>query len=124
MKRFLKAFIPPGVVIVPMVFFAIAAILSPTVDPASTGGLLFVATAVSVAALVFFLPTSIAGLREAPSYMGILIVNTVGGPFLIGWIAALIWAFVDRQPAPLVVQNIYQGPAPHAPNSNMQPPVQ
>lgn len=119
MKRFLKAFVPPGVVIVPMSLFAIVAILSPTVDSGSAGATLFVAVAASVAALVFFLPTTIAGLREAPSYMGILIVNTVGGLFLIGWIAALIWAFVDRQPVPVVVQNIYHGHAPNAPNSNL-----
>ncbi len=123
MKRFLKAFVPPGIVIAPMSLFAVVAVLSPTVDSASAGGSLLVAAAVSVAAMMYFLPTTVAALREAPSYVGILIVNTVGGLFLIGWIAALIWAFVDRQPGPVIVQNIYHGPAPQAPNSTMQPPV-
>lgn len=114
MKHLLKAFIPPGLFIGPMALLAIIAILHPAVESNATGAWLLIAFGISIGSLIFFLPTIIAGLRDAPSYIGILIVNTVGGLFLIGWIAALIWAFVDRRPTSVVVQNIYNSPPPTA----------
>lgn len=136
MKRFLKAFVPPGIFIVPAVLFAFAVAVMPT-KPDTTQWLsaaevnkdsisdrdakvifIGIAVAAGVVALIFFLPTTVAGLRDAPSYIGILIVNIVGGPFLIGWIAALIWSFVDRKPQPVVVQNIYQAPSPATPSAD------
>ena len=134
MKRLLKVLIPPGVIAVPVLLFALLVNIYPF-EPEipimgsaaekrdfvlrqeretriAKVGWAGIAVAVTTASMIFFLPAIIAGFRDAPSYIGILIVNVVGGPFLIGWIAALIWAFVDRKPDSVVVQDIYQSPPP------------
>lgn len=143
MKRFLKAFGPPSIIAIPVIFFAVMVAIVPTkpdvpgwLSPQErdwaiadyaiksrqvAGAWATIAIVVTVAAMVFFLPTAVAGLRNAPSYLGIVVVNVVGGPFLIGWIAALIWAFVDRRPESVVIQNIYQFPPPPNPNQHGQP---
>lgn len=60
-------------------------------EPVSTIKLLFVSV---IAAIVFFIPTIIAGVRHKRNTTAIFVLNLVGGLFFgIGWFIALIWAF-------------------------------
>jgi hypothetical protein len=134
MKHFLMAFAPAGVIAIPIILFTMAVMVIPTnpdipryfspqqkeqalldyqiKDRQAKRAWVIIAAVVTTGAIIFFLPTSIAALRGAPSYLGILLVNLIGGPFLLGWLAALIWSFVDRRAEPAVVQNIYQSSPP------------
>jgi hypothetical protein len=49
------------------------------------------------ALVLYFLPTVIAGRRNAAQHGGIFAVNLFFGWTIIGWIAALIWACTDSQ---------------------------
>lgn len=51
-----------------------------------------------VAFLFYFLPLFIAAVRGHSNLLPIALVNTLLGWTLLGWIACLIWAFVDQQP--------------------------
>tara|TARA_A100001037_G_scaffold99697_1_gene90889 strand:- start:138 stop:449 length:312 start_codon:yes stop_codon:yes gene_type:complete len=45
---------------------------------------------------IFFIPTSIALFRDSSKKWGIFLVNILVGWTGIGWIVALIWAFVSE----------------------------
>lgn len=47
---------------------------------------------------MYFLPSIVAKIRKHHKKNAIYVVNTVAGFTAIGWVAALIWAFVDKQP--------------------------
>ena len=42
---------------------------------------------------LYFLPTIIAAARRKKNMLGIVLLNTLAGWSLIGWIIALVWAF-------------------------------
>lgn len=44
---------------------------------------------------IYFLPSIVAYSRQHPSWIGIFILNFFLGWSLIGWVAALAWAFSD-----------------------------
>lgn len=41
---------------------------------------------------VYFLPSIIAGLRDHPSFGGIMVLNLLLGWTVLGWIIALVWS--------------------------------
>lgn len=59
---------------------------------------------------LYFIPSTIAGFRGHPKYLGILITNTLAGMTVIGWVVALVWSFNDP-PKPQIV-NVYPGSPP------------
>lgn len=64
---------------------------------------------------IYFIPSIIAISRSHPSLGIIIVLNLLGGWTGIAWIAALIWALINK-PAP--VQHIYHGaPVSHAPTT-------
>ncbi len=66
-----------------------------------------------IAALAYFLPTFIAGMRNHTSTLAIFVVNLVFGVSGIGWIVALIWALADngRNRSAVVYQVNHQTPS-------------
>jgi len=44
----------------------------------------------------YFIPTAIAHQRRAQHFTGIFLINLVFGWTVLGWIAALIWAIVEK----------------------------
>ncbi len=44
---------------------------------------------------LYFLPTIIAAARHAKNLVGILLLNIFVGWTGIGWVATLVWSFVD-----------------------------
>jgi len=42
---------------------------------------------------LYFLPTIIAAARHKRSMLGIVLLNTLAGWSVIGWVIALVWAF-------------------------------
>jgi hypothetical protein len=56
-----------------------------------------------------FLPSIVAGFRHAHHFGWILVINLFLGWTVIGWIVALIWAFVD---APRYFVAYYPPPPP------------
>jgi len=73
-------------------------------------------TTVTLTALWFFplafylIPSMIAGIRNAPNFVAILLGNIFTGWTLIGWLAFLIWACTDSaqsmEPPPIQKQNL------------------
>lgn len=49
---------------------------------------------------IYFLPSIIAWWTVHPNKITIFVINLLLGWSLIGWIAALIWAFVRPSPVP------------------------
>lgn len=48
--------------------------------------------------LLYFLPTSIAAIKNHPRYWMIFTINTAGGWTIIGWVLCLLWALVPNTP--------------------------
>lgn len=67
----------------------------------------------------YLLPSIIAAIRNAPSFIGILILNIFAGWTFIGWVIALIWASINKDPVAPVI--IYQN-FPVASNDNNESP--
>jgi hypothetical protein len=58
---------------------------------------------VGILALIYLIPSYIAAFRNAPKFLGIFTVNLLAGWSIIGWVAALIWAFIDAdKPQPQI----------------------
>jgi len=55
--------------------------------------ILFIATWFFAAFIVYFIPLIVAHIRKHENIFAISILNIVLGWTLIGWLAALLWAF-------------------------------
>jgi hypothetical protein len=63
----------------------------------ATAGLLFL----TIAGAIYFAPWFVAGARKHPNSAAILTLNLLLGWTVIGWVAALVWAFTSfSKPAP------------------------
>lgn len=61
-----------------------------------SGAALFIAA--GIALLSYFLPSFVAFVRGHTQIAAILFVNLLLGWTLLGWVAALAWAFIDQKP--------------------------
>ena len=52
---------------------------------------------------MYWLPTLIAMVRQAPSVLGIAVLNFFFGWTVIGWIVALLWALAVHPHARVIV---------------------
>ena len=52
---------------------------------------------ISCAIFFYFLPSYIAGVRRHKNFKPILLINILTGLTGIGWVVALIWAFIDER---------------------------
>jgi len=68
---------------------------------------------VGLGGFLYLLPSYIAACRDAPRFAGILGLNLMAGWTGLGWLATLIWAFVDakKDPPQVIVQHVYNNPA-------------
>ena len=48
--------------------------------------------------VVYFLPTVIAWRSKHPSAFWIFLVNLFAGVAIVGWLVALVWASIPREP--------------------------
>jgi hypothetical protein len=113
--------------IVPFLLAAIVALMFIVTFSLTHGKIedaLFNSIVVGGGAAGYLLPSFIAGVRNAPHYPIILGINILGGWTVIGWIAALIWAVIDKKDQPVVVQQfIYREKHPQGyQHSNPVPP--
>jgi hypothetical protein len=46
---------------------------------------------------IYFAPAIIASMRRHRQILAIFVLNLVAGWTLIGWIAALVWAFIRQE---------------------------
>jgi Superinfection immunity protein len=75
------------------------ALLAPMLDPAGhkVAAMIFVVLVLALLLAVYFLPALIARDRKHHNAAAIFVLNLLLGWTLLGWVAALIWAFA--QPA-------------------------
>jgi len=73
---------------------------------------------IGMGGFLYLLPTYVAAFRDAPRFAGIFVLNLFVGWTGLGWLATLIWSFVDakKEPPQVVIQQIYQTPS-------MPPPI-
>ncbi len=104
-----KAFLPPGIACI--LWYGFLTLMR---WDSEGMGMLFLGVVFAPPVFLFlFLPTLIAAFRRAPRYAAIVVLNVIGSWFFgLGWIAALIWALVDKKSELVVVQHIYQSPPP------------
>ena len=57
--------------------------------------------------VVYFVPALIANLRDTENVEAILLVNLVFGWTVLGWIAALIWAIVEKLKVKSAIDSSY-----------------
>ena len=57
--------------------------------------------------VVYFVPALIAKLRDTENVEAILLVNLVFGWTVLGWIAALIWAILEKLKVKSVIDSTY-----------------
>ena len=84
------------------------------------GGIVLAFLFVGLGGLAYLLPSYIAALRDAPRFSSILGLNILAGWTGLGWIATLIWSFVDtkKESPQVIIQNVYTGhqtPPPMSP---------
>ena len=53
-----------------------------------------------LAVALYLLPTVVAYTRKHTNAVAIFVVNLFFGWTLIGWVAAMVWAVINRRPAP------------------------
>jgi hypothetical protein len=73
------------------------------------GGLILAFIFVGLGGFAYLLPGYIAAFRNAPRFSSILGLNLFAGWTGLGWIATLIWSFVDtKKEAPqVIIQHMY-----------------
>lgn len=107
--KFGKAFIVPfilfGLVILIILISFISILFGVSGEDAGAGAML-IAMAVGVGGAFYLMPAFIAGIRDAPNYSMILLINILAGWTVLGWIAMVIWAIVDKAERPVVVHQI------------------
>jgi hypothetical protein len=60
-----------------------------------------------LAALMYFIPSFVAGCTHHRSFAGIFLLNIFFGWTAVGWLVALVWAFNNPQkPQTIIIQNI------------------
>lgn len=57
----------------------------------------FIAIALVVLLVPYFIPTVVAISRDHPSKGGIIVVNVLLGWTILGWIVSLAWSLSGRQ---------------------------
>jgi hypothetical protein len=50
-----------------------------------------------IAIVIYFLPSIIAMVRENTQTLAIFILNLILGWTILGWVGALVWAFVKQK---------------------------
>ena len=75
------------------------------------GLVMFVGIAV-FGVLIYFAPTAVA--KDKPHFTGVLLVNLLCGWTVIGWVAALIWAYSGAAPSEFVCPRCRAGVDPRA----------
>lgn len=75
-------------------------------------GSLFAILFVGFGGLLYLLPSYISALRASPRFAAIFGLNVVAGWSGIGWIAAVIWAFLDikKENPQVIIQQVYTTP--------------
>ncbi len=56
--------------------------------------------ALAFLAALYFLPAIVAKTRGNPQFAAILVLNALLGWTFIGWVVAMVWAFVNSQARP------------------------
>ena len=82
------------------------------------GGIIVAFLFIGLGGFAYLLPGYVAAFRDAPRFNSILGLNLFAGWTGLGWIATLIWSFVDaKKEAPqVIIQQIYTTP-------QMPPPI-
>lgn len=84
----------PFIVTMCLLFFGSVAIFSGNIF--ADHGFLTTILLTAAGAFIYFLPTAIASSRNATSANMIFVLNLLLGITVLGWIAAFIWAAVDK----------------------------
>ena len=73
----------------------------------TSGGYLFLGLVMIAAAIaLYFLPAIVAGMNHHRQKTAIFVLNLLLGWTAVGWVVALVWAFMrPEQHAPVVVNN-------------------
>ena len=89
--------------------FLISAAILESISAQAGGGILVAILFVGFGGLAYLLPSYIAAIRATPRFVAIFGLNVLAGWSFIGWVAALIWAFVDinKENPQVVIQQVY-----------------
>jgi len=72
----------------------------PTVDKVQLMVIVVVSFIVrTVLSAIYFIPTVIAAFRQSRHYLWIILTNIFAGWTILGWIGALVWAFLSKPPS-------------------------
>ena len=47
--------------------------------------------------LIYLIPTFLALTRDHPQWKAIIILNLLAGWTFLGWVAALVWVFIEQK---------------------------
>ena len=73
---------------------------------------LFGLFSLTVSLVLYFIPAGIAAIRKHNQTMAIFLVNLLLGWTVLGWVIALIWAFVNSSGSQQVAQPAIATPSP------------
>jgi len=71
--------------------------------------------------VVYFVPALIAKKRDTENLEAIFLVNLVFGWTVLGWIAALIWAIVEKAKSKSSIEDSWDGPTVDAAQTEAPP---
>ncbi|MEO5917748.1 MAG: superinfection immunity protein [Luteolibacter sp.] len=97
--------------------FLLSAIIMESQSHTPGAGIALVFIFVGLGGFAYLLPGYIAAFRNAPRFSSIFGLNLFAGWTGLGWIATLIWSFVDtKKEAPqVIIQHMYTTPQPPPP---------
>lgn len=104
--------------------FLLSAVILESLSHGAGGGILLAILFVGFGGLLYLLPSYISAFRASPRFAAIFGLNVVAGWSFIGWIAALIWAFLDikKENPQVIIQQVYT--TPQQPPPVVYPPNQ
>jgi hypothetical protein len=92
--------------------FLISAIFFSNLNDKPGQGVAFTLVFVGFGGLAYLLPAYISAFRRSPRFAAIFGLNLLSGWTFIGWLASLIWAFVDikKESPQVIIQQVYSAP--------------
>ena len=91
--------------------YLLSSIILESLSHGPGGGIALAFLFVGLGGFAYLLPGYIAAFRNTPRFASILGLNLFAGWTVLGWIATLIWSFVDTKKGPqVIIQHMYSTP--------------
>lgn len=84
-------------------------------DPAALIGVILFLILLFFGLAFYFLPTIVAVVGKHRQAAAIFVLNLLAGWTFIGWVVAMVWAFIESRPEPVYVVQTPPPPPPPQP---------